>query len=264
MSIKSVMINCVESQYTQEYIANVFWRQHIARVSSITLMPYLKNDEIYNLAYINIDQWCDSEAAYNFIQRLKDSSREVRIVHQDDDWWPVQINTHNNGAICVGAYTLAFPSSYFERDEQAEQDDATVPFTEVDDEVLDFVQQYEQDEDDATAPCTEVDDEEWCEFDPQYPIVVAGERYTVEEAKSQLRQLKSELSTAYRHGVNEEALEDIETEIASFEAELRIHEIVNNSQNVTLREKQQPRWELVHPEENINGGRREIACSDMW
>lgn len=241
MSIKSVMITCVESQYTQEYIANVFWRQHIAKVGSITLIPYLKNGQIYSIAYIAIDEWCDSEAAYNFIQRLKDSSREVRIVHQDDDWWTVEINTHNNGEIYVGAYTMAFMSDYFMRDEQDEQD-----------------------EDDATAPCTEVDDEEWCEFDPQYPILVRGERYTVAEAKSQLRALKSELATAYRHRVNEEALEDIETDIASFEAELRIHEIVNNSQNVTLREKQQPRWELVHPEENINGGRREIACSDMW
>jgi len=236
------MINCVESQYTQEYIANVFWRQHIAKVGSITLIPYLKNGEICSIAYIAIDEWCDSEAAYNFIQRLKDSSREVRIVHQDDDWWPVQINTHNNGAICVGAYTLAFPSSYFVRDEQYEQD--------------------EQDEDDATAPCTEVDDEEWCEFDPQYPILVGGERYTVEEAKAQLYHLKQDLSSCYRHGWPDEALEELEGEIASFEAELRIHETVKNSQNVTLRERQQPRWTPVYPEDNTNGGRREIACSN--
>jgi hypothetical protein len=245
MSIKSVMISCVESQYTQEYIANVFWRQHIAKVGSITLIPYLKNGQICSIAYIAIDEWCDSEAAYNFIQRLKDSSREVRIVHHDDEWWPVEINTHNNGEIYVGAYTMAFMSDYFVRDEQDEQDDATAPCSEVD----------------ATAPCSEVDDEEWCEFDQQYPILVRGGRYTVEEAKGQLRQLKTELATAYRHRETDEDLEEIEAEIASFEAELRIHEIINNSQNVTLREKQHPRWELVHPEDN--GGRREIACSNM-
>jgi hypothetical protein len=233
------MINCVESQYTQEYIANVFWRQHIAKVSSITLIPYLKNCEICSIAYINIDQWCDSEAAYNFIQRLKDPSRETRIVHNDDDWWPVQINTHNNGEIYVGAYTLAFPSSYFVRDESEEEDD-------------------------ATAPCTEVDDEEWCEFDPQYPILVGGERYTVEEAKAQLYHLKQDLGLSYRRGWPDEALEGLEAEIASFEAELRIHEAVKNSQNVTLRERQQPRWAPVYPEDNTNGGRREIACSNMW
>jgi hypothetical protein len=133
------MINCVESQYTQKYIANVFWRQHIAKVSSITLIPYLKNGEICSIAYINIDQWCESKVAYNFIQHLKDSSREVRIVHQDDDWWPVQINTHNNGVSgALFAYTLAFPSSYFVRDESEENNDATVP-------------------------CPEVEHEEWCE-----------------------------------------------------------------------------------------------------
>ena len=243
------MITCVESQYTQEYIANVFWRQHIAKVGSITLIPYLKNGQIYSIAYIAIDEWCDSEAAYNFIQRLKDSSREVRIVHQDDDWWTVEINTHNNGEIYVGAYTMAFMSDYFVKD--LEDDDMTVPCSEVD-------------EDDATAPCTEVDDEEWCEFDPQYPILVGCVRYTVEEAKAQLRVLKADLAAAYRRRVPDEALEELETEIASFEAELRIHEIVNNSENVTLREKQQPRLALVYPEDNTNCGRREIACSNMW
>ena len=238
MSIKSVMINCVESQYTQEYIANVFWRQHIAKVGSITLIPYLKNGEICSIAYVNIDQWCDSEAAYNFIKRLKDSSREVRIVHQDDDWWSVQINTHNNGAICVGAYTLAFPSSYFVRD---------------------------LDDDESTVTCTEIDEEEWGDFDPEHPIQGLGDdRYTVEEAEAELYNLKQELATAYRRRVPDEALEELESEIANFEAELRIHEAVKNSQNVTLRDKQQTRWALVHPEDNTNGGRREIACSNEW
>lgn len=109
------MIPCVESQYTQEYIANVFWRQHIAKVSSITLIPYLRNGEIYNIAYIGIDEWCDSEAAYNFIQRVQNSNKEARLVHHDDDWWPIQLNTHNNGKINVGTYTVDFDSSYFNR-----------------------------------------------------------------------------------------------------------------------------------------------------
>jgi hypothetical protein len=244
------MINCVESQYTQEYIANVFWRQHIAKVSSITLIPYLKNGEVCSIAYVYIDQWCDSEAAYNFIQRLNNPSNEARIVHHDDNWWPVQINTHNNGDIYVGFYTTAFPSSYFVRD--LDDDESTVPCTEVDD-------------DESTVPCTEVDDEEWCEFDPEHPIQGLGDdRYTVEEAEAHLSLLKADLATAYRRRVPDEALEELESEIANFEAELRIHEAVKNSQNVTLREKQQPRWALVHPEDNTNGGRREVACSNMW
>lgn len=110
------MIPCVESQYTQEYIANVFWRQYIAKVSNITLIPYIKNSknsEIYNIAYINIAEWCDSEVAYNFIQRVNNPLKEARIVHKEDNWWVVQINTHNNGNILVGSYTFVFESKHF-------------------------------------------------------------------------------------------------------------------------------------------------------
>ena len=34
--ITSLVISCVEMHYTAEYIANVFWSQGIAQVSSIT------------------------------------------------------------------------------------------------------------------------------------------------------------------------------------------------------------------------------------
>lgn len=115
MSIKSLMIPYVEGQYTQEYIANVFWSQHIAKVSSITLIPYIKNLEICSIAYIAIDEWCDSEVAYNFIYRLKNQDKEVRIVHDDENWWSLQLNTHNSGAIDVGFYTVRFDSLYFKQ-----------------------------------------------------------------------------------------------------------------------------------------------------
>ncbi len=238
MSVKSVMINCVDSQYTQEYIANVFWRQHIAKVSSITLIPYLKNSGIYNIAYIAIDEWCDSEAAYNFIQRLKDPSKEARLVHHDDDWWTVEINTHNNGDICVGAYTTAFMSNYFTKD-------------------------------DETANCTDdtntayYNDDE-CEFDPEHPIC----GYSVEEAEAHIQRLKDDLARAMRHQAPDERLEELEDELSQFESELRIHRSVQNSQNVTLRERQQPRWAPIHPENYESSRdsyvRREIACSNKW
>jgi hypothetical protein len=126
MSIKSLMINCVESQHTAEYIADVFWKQHIAKVSSITLIPYLKNSKIFSTAYITIHAWCDREVAYNFIQRLKDTNKEARIVHSEDNWWPVEINSHNDGMLEVGAYTSKFPLTYYESEpiEQEERYEA--------------------------------------------------------------------------------------------------------------------------------------------
>ena len=112
-SIKNLIINCVELQYSHHYIADVFWYKNIAQVSSVTLIPYLKNGKVFNIAYITIDEWSDREVAYNFIQRLKNPNNEARFVYNDDNWWPIKINTHNNGDIVVGNYTFEFNEDYF-------------------------------------------------------------------------------------------------------------------------------------------------------
>ena len=122
MSIKSLMIANVDSQHTAENIANVFLNQNIAHVSSITLIPYLKETKILQMAYIDIEYWCDSEVAYNFLQRLKVPEGEARLVYADDDWWPVQINTHNNGQLLVGVYTTTFSYSYIEKNKMFEEE----------------------------------------------------------------------------------------------------------------------------------------------
>jgi hypothetical protein len=109
----NLMITCVEKEYTSEYIANVFWNQQLARVKNVTLIAYIRtsDNELYYVAYIDIDQWCDTEAAYNFVNRLKEG-KEPRIVHHDEEWWPVALNTHNNGGI-LPPFTASFNSSYF-------------------------------------------------------------------------------------------------------------------------------------------------------
>lgn len=259
MSPKSLMILSVESQYTQEYIANVFWSQHIAKVSSITLIPFIKNSEIYSIAYINIDEWCDSEAAYNFIQRLNDSSKEARIVYNEDDWWPVQFNTHNNGDIYVGSYTLAFDRTYFTKSVETEtvSDDETVPCTEVDsDEYI-------------------CDEEEWEEFVTHRPIKVGNVYRTVDEALERLYVLNEQLE---ERGLSWPEHRKLCEEMDALENELRIHETVNKSGNVTQRAAQfgLDRWfknSLLNQEppkrevagewyqEMIQNSRREIACS---
>jgi hypothetical protein len=112
-TITSLVIPCVEMCYTAEYIANVFWSQGIAQVSSITLFPYPTNTEFLQMAYINIASWCDTEVAYNFLQRLKDMNKETRLVHSSEDWWLVEVNT-NNGFMFN--YSTSFPPAYFEKD----------------------------------------------------------------------------------------------------------------------------------------------------
>jgi len=187
------MIPCVESQYTQEYIANALWRQRIAKVSNITLIPYIRNLEVYSIAYIGINEWCDSEAAYNFIQRLKNPEGEARLVHHGDDWWPIQLNTHNDGNINVGSYTVKFDSAYFKRAE----------------------------------PQTPSGHEEEKLLEPIKGL--RGEYYSVAEALARVWDLAAKLDYNCHIDCEESR------EICHLENELRIHESLNRSQNVTLR-----------------------------
>jgi hypothetical protein len=87
--IYTLVIPCVEQEYTAEYIADVFWTQHLAKVKRIVQIPYSKKGIAFYCCLITIDQWRDSETAYNFISRLKTPTKETRIVHCEDNWWAV-------------------------------------------------------------------------------------------------------------------------------------------------------------------------------
>lgn len=108
------MISNAEGVNNSEYIANAFWSQNIAQVSSIVLLPYLKNNKLCQMAYIEIASWCDSEVAYNFIRRLKVLEGEARLNHNlNEDWWAVQINTHYDGQPFIDASTVTFSQRSF-------------------------------------------------------------------------------------------------------------------------------------------------------
>lgn len=97
-SITSIYIPHVEKHFDAEYIADVFDRNDIAQVSRIFIEPYKSNIKkrsiMYNRAYVEIKHWHETEAAYSFIQRLRNPSVEARIVHSGDDWWSVDINIY--------------------------------------------------------------------------------------------------------------------------------------------------------------------------
>ena len=112
-TITSLVIPCVEILYTAEYIANVFWNQRIAQVRTVTLIPYYTHTEYVQAAYIDIECWCDTEVAYNFLQRLKDINKETRLVHSSENWWPVAVNTHN---LFMLNYSTSFPPAYYEKE----------------------------------------------------------------------------------------------------------------------------------------------------
>jgi len=225
----NLMITSVENLYTAEYIANAFWNNHIAKVSKITLIPYLKNSEIYNVAYITIQQWGESEAAYNFIQRINQPDGEARLVHHDEEWFPVQLNTHNNGDLEVGDYTTIIPNQYYERVYNWETINAL--------------------EDPEVAALVKSLQPRWQEFSSNRPICgLYNDHYNIDEAIAHLAELKEhwnhacqfsdlldELNEVEYYLESEEDRKHIETEIEHFENELRIHDAVNKSANVSTR-----------------------------
>lgn len=102
--ITSIYIPFVDKVVDPEFIARAIEKNGLAKVGSVTIEPYkssyasiLKNGvSKYNQAYVGIKAWEDTEAAYNFIQRLKNPNREARLVYEDDNWWQVEINEEPN------------------------------------------------------------------------------------------------------------------------------------------------------------------------
>jgi hypothetical protein len=90
--IKSLFIGAIETSFTADHIMDAFYCQDIATISRVTLVPFKAKYGLLNRVYLDIHEWHTTEAAYNFIQRLKDPSREARIVHSDDNWWAVKVN----------------------------------------------------------------------------------------------------------------------------------------------------------------------------
>jgi hypothetical protein len=90
--IKSLYIPCLEVSVNGQQLIDAFYINEIATVSKVTIVPFLKNLTIYNKAYVDILEWHDTEVSYNFIQRLRNPSREARLVYSDDDWFAMYIN----------------------------------------------------------------------------------------------------------------------------------------------------------------------------
>lgn len=96
--IKSIYIASIDSYLGADYIMEVFYCLKIATISRVTIVPLYGKSKAQ--AYIDIHEWHSTESAYNFIQRLKNPTREARIVHNDDDWWVVEVNNNPSITTC--------------------------------------------------------------------------------------------------------------------------------------------------------------------
>jgi hypothetical protein len=131
-----LMIPCVEFpsfvayEDHPRYVADTFLKQNIAKISDITLIPYWRNSVVVYVGFITILEWFDTENSYNFIQKLKNPSKETRMVYDDDDWWVIQLNTGDECNFAVENYTVYFsyPTDF---DEEVEVEEVEVEEVEV-------------------------------------------------------------------------------------------------------------------------------------
>jgi hypothetical protein len=90
----SLYIPHVFPNFTEEYIAGVFESLRIGMVDHIDLVAKMdKQGKPYNAAYIHFKYWCSGTAAENIYYRVKNHTKEARIIHDDPWFWILLENT---------------------------------------------------------------------------------------------------------------------------------------------------------------------------
>jgi hypothetical protein len=90
----SLYIPHVFPNFTSEYISNIFESINIGKIKCIDLVAKLdRNGRSYNSAYIHFDYWYSGPVAQNFRERVLDTQKEARIIHNDPWYWIVMENT---------------------------------------------------------------------------------------------------------------------------------------------------------------------------
>jgi len=90
----SIYIPHVFPNFTSEYIGGVFEKLNIGIIDHVDLVSKVdKQGKPYNAAYIHFKYWCSGPAAENMYYRIKDTSKEARIVHDEPWFWILLENT---------------------------------------------------------------------------------------------------------------------------------------------------------------------------
>jgi hypothetical protein len=142
-AIQSLYIPHIDKHISAQYIANAFEKNRIAQVSRVFIEPHKYVKTNYNRAYILIDSWIETEAAYNFVKKLRNPKTEARLVHSDDDWWKVDINKKETKLYRTDVLTIF----------KMENEDAESTYKEVKIELVqeDEADEIEYNEDNANA-----------------------------------------------------------------------------------------------------------------
>jgi hypothetical protein len=112
---KLVIYN-IDPNYSTDYIIEVLYIQHIAKVSKIIIVSYFDqyDGEIYNSAYIDVHEWNNNKHAQGFIKMLESPlpyGKEVYLYHYNNLGWPVRLITKTNIVFNLG-YTKNIATYY--------------------------------------------------------------------------------------------------------------------------------------------------------
>lgn len=218
MSLKSLMIRSIETRFTAEYIANVFWKKEIAKVSAVTLIPQILNNHVSNIAYIDIEDYCDTESAYDFICRMKDDYF-IFEHYYEDCCWIIEKNKHNNGDLNIETFTKLFNNQFYQ---SYNNEDGYLSDSSEHALIYPINDDYEEEEGEIQ------------EFLIQRPIKgLSNDHYSIDEAYQYLHELKAAYASTKNNSRN-----FIQYEIKHFENEIRIHHAIEKSKFVTLRKNQ--------------------------
>ena len=153
--VSTIVISGIEEGYTAEYIANTLWKQGLAQVKCITMLPYIEHytNTIHYTAYTDIQEWSDTEAAFNFIKRLT-RTNTARIVHHDDLHWHASFTPDYNANrnellqhLATHFNTSYFHKFHFSQEDEYEDEELEDEYEELEDEYEELEDEYEELED---------------------------------------------------------------------------------------------------------------------
>lgn len=106
----------IDPNYSTDYIIEVLYIQHIAKVSRIITVPYVNeyDGEVYMTAYIDVHEWNNNDYAQGFIKMLESPlphGMQVYLYHYNNLGWPVKLITNTDIVFNLG-YTKITATYY--------------------------------------------------------------------------------------------------------------------------------------------------------
>lgn len=232
MSINRILVTEIRFDYSAELIAKMFWYQGIAKVSTIILTP----DSFQQKADITIAEWCDTEAAYEFIKRLR---FQDETIHNN---WIVR----DNSAVETSSFSSSFYEALYEEVPARWSDSWTDDDQATDEDSLNDMRAREEE-----ANYFEALEEGEIYEKEEKPVICVyplGEKHTISEAKSTLEVLYHYLEFGYC-GIDAQQITET---IASVEAQLSLHGVETKTVRAPIAPALPEQDERVIP--NYRGG----------